>query len=166
MPITPESAPAGKTVCLVEERRSNLVPFGRCGGTREAGNTVAESLIAIYRVGTHHIGRKRRAARSSTSQESAGPLCVRIKGANREDSEGKLMSDHGCFSSHESHKERRTGEIREAFSRMHRALDGWMLGRAPASPAQGLHHHGPPYLNFAYFCTMCGLEKLGVLDQN
>ena len=38
------------------------------------------------------------------------------------------------------HKERRTGKIGGAFSRMHRALDGWMLARAPASPAHGLHH--------------------------
>ena len=27
--------------------------------------------------------------------------------------------------------ERRTSKIRGAFSRMHRALDGWMLARAP-----------------------------------
>ena len=59
--------------------------------------------------------------------------------------------------------ERRTGKIRGAFSRMHRALDGWMLARAPASPAQGLHHHGPRYFIFPYFSTMCGLEKLGIL---
>ena len=59
--------------------------------------------------------------------------------------------------------ERRTGKIRRAFSRMHRALDGWMLARAPTSPTQGLHHHGPRYFNFPYFCTMCGLEKLGIL---
>ena len=50
--------------------------------------------------------------------------------------------------------ERRTGKMRGAFSRMHRALDGWMLARAPASPAQGLHHHGPRYFNFPYFCTI------------
>ena len=62
--------------------------------------------------------------------------------------------------------ERRTGKMGRAFSRMHRALDGWMLARAPASPAQGLHHHGPRYFNFPYFGTMCGLEKLGVVDQN
>ena len=43
------------------------------------------------------------------------------------------MSDHGHFSSYEDHKERRTGKIRGAFSRMHRALDGWMLVRAQAS---------------------------------
>ena len=47
------------------------------------------------------------------------------------------MSDHGHFCSYEGHKERRTGKIPGAFSRMHRALDGWMLVRAPASPAQG-----------------------------
>ena len=41
-----------------------------------------------------------------------------------------------------------------------------MLARAPASPAQGPHHHGPRYFNFPYFCTMCGLEKLGIVDQN
>ena len=45
------------------------------------------------------------------------------------------MSDHGHFSSYEGHKERRTGKIRGTFSRMHRALDGWMLARAPVSPA-------------------------------
>ena len=71
------------------------------------------------------------------------------------------MSDHGQFSSYEGHKERRTGKIRGAFSRIHRALDGWMLARAPASPAQGLHHHGHRYFNFSYF-----LEKLGLVDQN
>ena len=44
--------------------------------------------------------------------------------------------------------------------------DGWMLARAPASTAQGLHHHGPRYFNFPYFCTMCSVEKLGIVDQN
>ena len=41
-----------------------------------------------------------------------------------------------------------------------------MLARAPASPAQGLHRHGPRYFNFPYFCMTCGLEKLGLVDQN
>ena len=75
------------------------------------------------------------------------------------------MSDHGLICSYEGHKERRTGKTCGALSRMHRALDGWMLARAPASPPQGLHHHGPRYFNFSYFCTMCGLEKLGLVDQ-
>ena len=51
------------------------------------------------------------------------------------------MSDNCDFSPYEGHKERRTGKIRGDFSRMHRALDSWMLARAPASPAQGLPHH-------------------------
>ena len=76
------------------------------------------------------------------------------------------MSDHGRFSCYEGHNERRTGKIRQAFSRMDRALDGWILARAPASPAQGLHNHGPRYFNFPYFRAMCGLEKLGLVDQN
>ena len=38
-----------------------------------------------------------------------------------------------------------------------------MLARAPASPVQGLHHHGPRYFDFPYFCT---IEKLGLVDQN
>ena len=77
------------------------------------------------------------------------------------------MSDHGHFSSYEGHKEWRTGKIRGAFSRMYGALDGWMLTRAPASPAQGFHHHGPRYIVSPYFCTMCGVEELGLLvDQN
>ena len=60
------------------------------GGTREAGSTVAESLVVLYyRVGTHQIRRRRRAARSLTSQGRAEPLCARITGLNREVSEGK-----------------------------------------------------------------------------
>ena len=74
------------------------------------------------------------------------------------------MSDHGRhFSSYEGHKERRTGKIRGAFSRMHRALDGWMLARAPASPAQGLHHHGPRYFICSYFCKCVALRILDLL---
>ena len=46
------------------------------------------------------------------------------------------MSDHGLISSYEGHKERRTGKICWVFSSMHRALDDWMLARAPASPAE------------------------------
>ena len=61
-----------------------MLKVGGSGGTREAESTVAESLVAFYRVGTHQIRRGRKAARSSISQGSAEPLCARIKGANRE----------------------------------------------------------------------------------
>ena len=76
------------------------------------------------------------------------------------------MSDHGIFLPTRTTRSGGTGKIRGAFSRMHRALDGWMLARAPASPAQGLHHHEPWYFNFLYLCMMCYLEKLGLADQN
>ena len=52
-------------------------------------NCRGESGCVLYRVGTYHIRRGRRAARSSTSQGSAEPVCARIEGANREVSDGK-----------------------------------------------------------------------------
>ena len=69
--------------------RAPILSFGRCGGTREAGSTVAKSLVVFYRVGRHTIWRRWRAARSSTSQGSGEPLCATIKGANRKVSERK-----------------------------------------------------------------------------
>ena len=73
------------------------------------------------------------------------------------------MSDHGHISSYEGHKERRTAKIRAAFSRMHRALDGWMLARAPAPPARGLHHHVPRYFNFLIFLQCAALRNVDLL---
>ena len=73
------------------------------------------------------------------------------------------MSDHGLISTYEGHKERRTGKIRGAFSRMHRALNGWMLARASAAPVQGLHHHGPRYFNFLIFVKCVALSNLDLL---
>ena len=70
------------------------------------------------------------------------------------------MSDHGLISSYEGHKERRTGENRGTFSGMHRALNGWMLACAPASPAQGLPHHGPRYFVFHIFVQCMLLRNL------
>ena len=73
------------------------------------------------------------------------------------------MSDHGHLSSYEDHKERRTGKIRGAFSRMHRALDGWMLARALASPAQGLYHYGPRYFSFLISVQCVAMRNLDLL---
>ena len=58
-------------------------------GTREAGTIAAQSLVGLYRVGMHQIRQWPREARSSTSQERAESLCARIKGVNREISDGK-----------------------------------------------------------------------------
>ena len=74
-------------MCASSELQFGALPEG--GGTREAGSTVTESLVVLYRVGTHQIRRRRRAARSLTSQGRAEPLCARIESANREVSEGK-----------------------------------------------------------------------------
>ena len=77
------------------------------------------------------------------------------------------MSDHGrLMSSYEGYKERRTGKIRGAFSGMHRALDGWMLARALAPPAQGLHHHGPRYFNFLIILQCVALRNLDFVRMN
>ena len=73
------------------------------------------------------------------------------------------MSGHGHFSSYEGHMERRTDKIRGAFSRMHRALDGCMLAREPASPAQGLHHHGPRFFNLLIFVRCVTLTNFNFL---
>ena len=74
-------------------RASSEPEFGALregGGTREEMSTVAESLVVLCRVGTHQIRRRRRAARSSTSQGRAEPLCAKITDdLNREISEGK-----------------------------------------------------------------------------
>ena len=129
------------------------------GDTQEEGETVAESLV--YRVNTHQIWRAWRAARSSTSQGSE-PLRARSKGANQDVSEGKLIPDHGLFFSTRANKERTTDKIRGAFLKDAQGLDDWMLARAPALPAHGLHHHGPRCFSFLHFCITCGLEKLGL----
>ena len=81
---------------------------------------------------------------------------------------GKLVSDRGLFSSYEGQQgATKRQDFCGVFSGMYMALDGgWMLARAPASPAQGFHCHGPRYFNFPFFCIPCGLEKLGLVDPN
>ncbi|CAM9850098.1 unnamed protein product [Ascophyllum nodosum] len=125
-----------------------------------------EPIVVLYRVGTHQIRRGRRAAQSSTSQGITESLCARIKGgANREVSEGK--TDRCLFSSYEGQQGAANGQDSWGFCMDgQRALDDWMLARAPTPPAQGFHHHGSRYFNFPYFCMMRDLEKLGLADQN
>ena len=62
--------------------------FGATARERQ-GALSRRALVLYYRVGTHQIRRRRRAARSLTSQGRAEPLCARITGLNREVSEGK-----------------------------------------------------------------------------
>ena len=148
------------------------------GGTREAGGTAAESLVgsSSTRKGTMARATGRVSTRFS---ESGGQLdrprtrgvlnpCARESKARTGGfPRGKLISDHGLFSSYEGQQGSANGQDScGIFSEMHKALDGWMLVRAPASPVQGLHRQGPRYFNFPYFCTPCGLEKLRLVDQN
>ena len=61
-------------------RASSELQFGalrKVGGTRESGGTVAESLVMLYRVGTHQIRRRRRAARSIVDEPGEGWTPVR-----------------------------------------------------------------------------------------
>ena len=80
------------------------------------GGTVAESLVrgssTRHPASKYQIRRGRRAARSSTSQGGAEPLCARIDGANREVSEGLTTV---CFFPTRAKKERRTGKIPAAL---------------------------------------------------
>ena len=70
------------------------------------------------------------------------------------------MSGHGHFSCYEGHKKRRTGEIRGDFFKNAQGFGRLMLARAPALPAQDLHHHGPRCFICPCFCIICGLEEL------
>ena len=72
--------------------------------------------------------------------------------------EGILISDHGLFSSYDDQQEAANEQSLLGF------FQG-CTGLAPASPAQGLHLHGPRHSDFPYFCIMCGLEVFGFVDQ-
>ena len=98
------------------------------GGKREAGSTVAESLVALYRVGTHQIRRGRRATGSLTCQGSAEPLCTRIKGANRE-----------LFSFYVGQQGAANGQDSWGFFR-----DSQGFGRLDAGSCAGFTSSGPP----------------------
>ena len=120
--------------------------FERRGGTREAGSNATESLVAgwvrtRFSEGGGQLNRRRaRRVLKHRAQESK----ARTGWFLRE----QLISDNGLSLPSRVNRERRTGKIRGLFSGMHRALDGWMLAHAPASRAEGLHHHGPWYFNF------------------
>ena len=66
-----------------------------------------------------------------------------------------------------ANKERRTGNIPGAFFSDAQSFGGLDDGsRTPASPAQDLHRHGPRCYDFHVFCMTCGLDILGLVDQN
>ena len=139
------------------------------GGTREAGSTVAESLVVLYyRVGTHQIRRRRRAARSLTSQGRAEPLCARITGLNREVSEGKADLWPRSFFFLRGPQGAANGQDSWGFFK-----NAQGFGRLDAGSRAGFtsSRPSPPWTSVFRFSLflykMCGLEKLGLLvDQN
>ena len=109
-----------------------------------------ESLVALYRVGTHQIWRGRRAARSLTSQGSAERLCARIKGVNREVSEAKSdLCSRSVFLPTRANKERRTGKIRVVFFRD--AQDFGRLGAGSRAGFASCSRPPPPWTSAFQF---------------
>ena len=85
------------------------------GGTREAWDTVAESLVALYLVGTHQIRRRARGVLNPCARESKAPTRRFLR--------EKLISDHGLFYSYKGQHGAANGQDScNVFSGMHRAL--------------------------------------------
>ena len=80
------ASPITVFMVLPGARLFNLVPFERWRHARGKEHCRGESDSALS---GGYAPDSARAARSSTSQGSAEPLCARIKGANREVSERK-----------------------------------------------------------------------------
>ena len=152
-------------------RASSEPQFGALregGGTREAGRTVAESLVVPYRVGTHQIRRRQMAARSSKSQGRAEPLYSRITGLNREVSEGKidvwprsfcfLRGSQGAANGLDPQDSWGFFQDAQGFERLDAGSRAGFTSSRPLPPWTSVFHF--------FFCTMCGLEKLGLVDQN
>ena len=76
------------------------------------------------------------------------------------------MSDHGHFSSYEGQD---SGEQARFVGHFFKDAQGF--GRLDAGSRAGFTSSRPPppwtsVYQFSLFCTMCGLEKLGLVDQN
>ena len=120
---------------------STPMPLGSWDLNAGTWSTETESFrsarMARSRQGTHQIRRRRRAARSLTSQGRAEPLCASTWSGERARFVGLFQGCTGLWTA-----------------------GCWLARRL------NQHHHGPRYFNFPYFCTMCSLEKLGIVDQN
>ena len=75
------------------------------------------------------------------------------------------MSDHGfIYSCYVGHEELQTGKILGAFCK-----DAQGFGRLDAGSRAGFTSPRPPppctsVFQFPYFCTLCGLEKFGIVN--
>ena len=112
----------------------------RGGDTREVGSTLlAESLIVLYRVGTHQVRRGWRVTRSSTSQGSAEPLCAGSKARTGRFLREKLISDQSLFSSFQGQERAPNGHDLWGFFK-----DAQGFGRLDAGSCTGFTRSRPP----------------------
>ena len=125
---------------------SNFMLFGRVmASTREAGGTVAKSLVGRCSRASapwHALAGNRRRARGVRTL-----MRENQRRNGRKVSKGKadLWPRSASFLREPTRSGERARSLRR-FSRMSRALDGWMFAHAPASPAQGLRRHEPRYI--------------------
>ena len=116
-----------------------------------------------------HIWQGRRAARSSTSQENAEPLCdsENQRRESRGFLGGKLITDHVLFSSYESQRGAANGQ--DSWGVFQGCAGLWtskcwlarQLYRLKSSIAMDLG----TTISLISVLFMCGLEKLGLVDQ-
>ena len=140
------------------------MPFGRWWHFRGKPGRAPQHAQAyrgtLYRVSKHHIRRGRREGQSSTDQ---GNPCTRESNAQTGGFlRGKLISDHGLFSSYESQQGGANGQ--DSRGVFQGCAELWKAGCwiAPASPAQGLDCRGPRYYIFSYFCMTRPFRNLGL----
>ena len=85
--------------------------FGRCGGTREVESSVAENLVAFYRVSTHQrFGKGGRQLDRRRARGVLNPCARESKARTGRFLREKLMSDHGLFSSYEGQQGAANGQ--------------------------------------------------------
>ena len=137
---------------------------------REAGSTVAESLVVLYRVGTHQIRRRRRQLDRRRARGVLNPCARESKARTGRFPREKLMFDHGLISSYEDQQqEAANGQDSWGFFK-----DAKGFGRLDAGSRPGFTSSTrppPPWTSVFQFSLflydVCGLEKLGLLvDEN
>ena len=118
---------------------SNLVAFGRVAARERQGALSRRAWWFSIRWVRTRFGEGGGQLDRWRARGGLNPCARESKARTGRFLREKLISDHGHFSSYEGHMERRTGKIREAFSRMHRAL--WRLD---AGSRAGFNSSRPP----------------------
>ena len=134
------------------------------GGTREAGNTIAESLVELYRVGTYQVRRGRRAAHHRQARGVLSPCVRNSKVRTGMFLREKLISDHSLFSSYEGRQGAANGQDLWGFFR-----DAQGFGRLDAGLSASFTSSRPPTtmglgISILFFSPWCvTLRNAGLL---